>query len=49
MIYCDTAIEENQDPNNRGKNQHLSVQAQPGKIQADLVPKIFPGKHKSDS
>lgn len=36
------SIEENDDPDYGGRDEHLGVHAQPGEVQADLLPKVLP-------
>lgn len=39
-----TSVEEDDDPDHGGGNEHLGVHAQPGEVQADLLPKILPAR-----
>lgn len=42
FVDGDASVEEDDDPDHRGGNEHLCVHAQPGEVQADLLPKVLP-------
>lgn len=42
LIDGGPSVEENDDPDHGGGDEHLGVDAQPGEVQANLLPKILP-------
>lgn len=42
VVNSGTAIKKHNDSNDGGRDEHLCVDTQPGKIQANLFPEIFP-------
>ena len=42
VIDGGTAIQKDDDSHDGSRNQHLGVDAQPGKVQTNLLPKILP-------
>lgn len=45
-IHSENAIEEDNEAQYRGRDEELSVNTEPGKIQPDLLSKVFPVRIK---
>lgn len=46
VINCGASVQKDNDSHQRGRNQHLGVETQPGKVETNLLTKVLSAEHK---
>lgn len=46
VINCGTSVQKDNDPHQRGRDQHLGVETQPGKVETNLLTKVLSAERK---
>lgn len=46
VIDCGTSVQKDNDPHQRGRDQHLGVETQPGKVETNLLTKVLSAERK---
>lgn len=49
LVDRGTPVEEHDDPDHGGGDEHLRVHAQPGEVEADLLPKVLPAPKEPET